>query len=83
MNTLSPRQNDDHFTDDIFKCISLNENFQILNEISPKYVPPGLIDNMAELVQIMAWCPTGDKPLSELMLVCCTDTYIGHSASLN
>ena len=25
--------------DDIFKCISWNENFLILNEISLKYVP--------------------------------------------
>ena len=25
--------------DDIFKCISLNDNFLILNKISLKYVP--------------------------------------------
>ena len=29
------------------------------------------------LVQIMAWCRT-IKPLSEAMLVCCTDTYMHH-----
>ena len=30
-----------HFADKIFKCILLNENFRILNTISPKYVPLG------------------------------------------
>ena len=39
VNTLRPRQNGRHFTDDIFKCMFLNENFRILNEISLKYVP--------------------------------------------
>ena len=37
----------------------------ILNKISLKYVPCGLIDIMAALVQIMAWSQTGDKPLYE------------------
>ena len=35
---------------DIFKCISLNENFWILNKISLKFVPEGLIDNNLALV---------------------------------
>ena len=52
---MRPRLKDQHFTDDIFKYISLNENFQILNKISLKYVPLGLIDNMTALVQIMAF----------------------------
>ena len=38
---------------------------------------------MAALVQIMAWQWPGDKPLSEAMLVCCTDTYISHLASMS
>ena len=42
-------------TDDIFKYISSNENFCILNKIPLKYVTWGLIDNMAALVQIMVW----------------------------
>ena len=49
--------------------ISLNENFWILNKISLKYVPLGVIDNMAALVQIKAWHRPGDKPLSEPMVV--------------
>ena len=64
IDTLRPRQNGRHFADDIFKCILLNENFLILNKISLKYVPWGPIDNMAALVQIMAWRRIGDKPLS-------------------
>ena len=31
---------------------------------------------------VMAWCRRGDKPLSEAMLICCTDTYMHHSASM-
>ena len=44
-NTLRSRQNGCQFTD-IFKCISFNENFWILNEIPLKYAPRDLIDNM-------------------------------------
>ena len=69
VNTLRPRQNGRHFADNIFKCSFLTENFWILNEISPKYVPYGLTDNMATLVKIMAWRRTCDNPLSESMLV--------------
>ena len=68
-NTLRLRQNGRHFADNIFKSISLNENFQIWNKISLKHAPLGLIENMAALVQIMAWRQTGDKPLSEAMMV--------------
>ena len=75
-NTLRPRQNGHHFADDISRCIFLNENIWILNKISLKYVPLCLIDNMAALVQIMAWRRSGDKPLSEAILVCSTDAYV-------
>ena len=80
INTLRLRQNGRHFADDIFKCIFLYDNFWILIEISVKYVPYGLIDNIAALVQIMTWRRTGDKPLSEPMLIYCTGTYMHNSA---
>ena len=51
-----------------FFDISSNENFQILKKVSLKYVPWGLIDNMEALVQIMACCWAGTKPLSEPMM---------------
>ena len=60
----------------IFKSFFLNENFQIFNKISLKCVPLGLIDIMSELVQIMAWCWTGDKPLCDPMMTQYTHTYM-------
>ena len=68
-NTLRPRQNGRHFADDIFKRIFVNENILIPIKISLKFDPRGSINNIPALVQIMAWCRPGDKPLSELMMV--------------
>ena len=69
LNTLRPRQNGSHFTDDTFKCIFLNENAWISLKISLKFVPKVQINNIPALVQIMAWRRPGDKPLSEPMIV--------------
>ena len=66
-----------------FQVYFLNENFLILNKFSLKYVHYGLIDNMAALVHIMDWHLTGNRPLSEAMLVCLTDAYMRHSASMS
>ena len=41
LNALRPRQNCRYFTDDIFKCIFLNENVCITIKISLKFVPKG------------------------------------------
>ena len=68
-NTLMLRQNGHHFSDDIFKCIFLNEKVWILIKISLKFVPKGPINNIPALVQIMAWRRSGDKPLSEPVMV--------------
>ena len=67
--TLRPRQNGRNFLDDIFKCIILNENVSISIKISLKFVPKGPINNYPALIQIMAWRRSGDKPLSEPMMV--------------
>ena len=69
LNALRPRQNGRHFADDTFKRIFMNENVRIFINISLKFVPKGLIKNIPALVQIMAWCRPGDKPLSESMMV--------------
>ena len=70
LNTLRQRQNGRHFPDDIFKCISLNENVWIAIKISLNFVPRGPINNIPALVQIMAWGWPGHKPLTEPMMVC-------------
>ena len=64
-NTLRPWQNGRHFPDDIF----VNDNFGISMDISLKFVPRGQINNSPALVQIMARCRPGDKPLSEPMMI--------------
>ena len=69
VNTLRPRQNGRRFADDTFKRIFLNENVRISIKILLKFVPKGQIDNIPALVQIMAWRRSGDKPLSEPMMV--------------
>ena len=67
--TLRPRQNGRRFADDTFNCIFLNENVRNSIQISLKFVPQGPINNNSALVQIMAWRRSGDKPLSEPMMV--------------
>ena len=68
-NTLRPRQNDRHFADDIFKPIFFNEYIRISIKISLKFVPKVPINNIPALVQIMAWRRSGDKSLSEPMMI--------------
>ena len=72
-----------NLTDDIFKCISINEKFCISIQISIKFVPRGPIDNTPALVQVMNWRRTGDKPFPEPALTQFIDTYMRHSASMS
>ena len=53
----------------LLKCIFLNENVWIPIKISLKFVPMGPINNIPALVQKMAWRRSGDKPLSEPMMI--------------
>ena len=69
INTLRPRQDGRHYPDDISKCIFFNENTWILIRSSLKFVPNGPINKIPALVQIMAWHRSGDKSLSERMMV--------------
>ena len=87
-NILRPRQNGRHFAD-IFKCIFLNENVCVSIKISLIFVPNGLINYKSSLVQIMAcrllvqimaWCRAGDKPLSEAKRARFIDAYMRHSS---
>ena len=69
--------------DDIFKCIFMNESDKILILISLKLISRSPIDNKPALVQVMAWRGTGDKPLSEPMMVRFTEAYIRHQGELS
>ena len=62
--------------DGMLKCIFFNENDKILVQISLKFVPSSPIDNKLALVQVMACCWTGDKPLPEPMMTKIADAYI-------
>ena len=75
-NTLRPRQNDQHFFRQHFHINLMNEDLGI---ISPNFVPNSENDNKTALVQIMAWCRTGNKPS---MMAYFTDAYICHSATM-
>ena len=69
VNTLRPRQQGRHFAEKKIKCFLLNENVSIPINISLTFVPNGPVDNIPALVQLMAWCRPGDKPLSETMML--------------
>ena len=75
VNSFPTGQNVHLFADNIFKCIFFNKMICSLFRISLKFVPKGPIDNKWVLVQVMAWCWVGDKPLSELMLIQFTNAY--------
>ena len=78
INSSLPGQIGRLFTDDIFKCISLNEKVRISIEIPLKFVSDGPINIIRALVEIMAWCRPGDKPLSEPRLTQFIDAYMQH-----
>ena len=65
-------------SDDISKSIFLDEHDRIPIQISLKFVPRSPIDNKPEMVELMAWCQTGDEPLSEQILTQFTDAYMRH-----
>ena len=64
-----------NLADDIFECIFLNGNDRII-QIWMKFIPRSPIDNKPTLVQVMAWCRAGNKPLSEPMMTQLIDAYM-------
>ena len=83
INTLRLRQNGRYFADGIFECIFFNEKVWFFILTSLKLASESPVSNKSTLVQIMAWRWSGDKPLSEPMMVCLTDAYMRHSASMS
>ena len=45
MNSSSSAQNGRRFTDDMFRCIFVDENFHIVIKISLKFLSKGLMNN--------------------------------------
>ena len=78
-----PWQNGRQITDDILKCVFMNEKLYILIQISLKFFGKGQIDNESALVQVMAWHWTGDKPLTEPMLTWFTDAHMWHQGEMS
>ena len=63
-----------HFLE--WKCLDIDKNFT-------KFVSKAPINNKPALVQIMAWCQPGNKPLPEPMMAWFADAYMRHSASMS
>ena len=80
INTLRPRQNGRHFTDDTFKSIFLNENVIISIKISLKFVRKGTNKNIPALVQIMAWRPSCSENIQHNLMIV-SSTYPWPSSS--
>ena len=75
LNSSPLGQNGCHFGRRHFQIHFFIDKLWILIEILQKFVPKCPFDNNTALVQIMAWCRIGDKPLSEPMLTRFTDAY--------
>ena len=69
--------------DHIFNCIFFNEKDRIQIQISMKYVPGSPIDNTPALVQVMAWCRPGNKPLPGPVMTQFIDAYMRHWGEMN
>ena len=72
INRVRSRQNGCHFADSILKLIFMHENCVLMQNCP--------FNNNPALVQILAYCQTGEKPIFEPMIVLFTDPYIHHSS---
>ena len=69
INTLRPIQSGRRFADDVFKCIFLMEMYEFCLKFHWSLFLRLPINNIPALVQIMAWRRSGDKPLSEPIML--------------
>ena len=65
LNLVTYGPNGCHFAVDSLKCIFFNEFYCILVQFSQNSTSRCPIDNKSSLVQVLAWCWTGTKPLPE------------------
>ena len=73
------------FADNSIKDIYRMKTLFLLNEISLKYIPQGLIKNKSVLFHVMAWCCIGDRPWFEPMMIywTCIWSSLGHKLHLH
>ena len=76
VNPSPPGKNGRHFDRWPFQMKFFNENGRIPIQISLKFGPKSPLDTKPGMIQVMAWCRTGDKPLPESMMTQFTDTYM-------
>ena len=67
INTLRPRQNGRRFENTFSNVFSWMK--KCIFFISLKFVHKGPLNNIPAFIQMMAWCLSGGKPLSEPMMV--------------
>ena len=61
----SSDQNGQHLADDILKCIFFRQKSYTFIPISLQFVPERRIDDTSALINALAWCRRGNKPLPE------------------
>ena len=54
-------ENGRHFTMDICRCIDMKYSFSIFFHISPRPLPKVPVHNTLSLIQVTAWCRTGNN----------------------
>ena len=69
IKTQKHKQSGHSFANNIFKFIIFDENYSIFALILLSFATKGSIYNKSALVQVLAWCRTGAKPLPEPMLI--------------
>ena len=83
LDTSRPRQDVRLFYIQHFQTHFLERKVWISIEMSMEFVPKGTNNNKRILVPIVAWCLTGDKPLSEPMVGYFTDANLCHPDSMS
>ena len=82
-NTLRPEQNGHHVADNISSAFFYSKLQYLDSNFIAVCSHLGLIDNALALVQVMAWCPSGNKPLSDPMLTQLTHICINQPQCVN
>ena len=70
-----PELNAWHIADNIWYTF-LNKNHHVFIKIALKFVPTNLINNKSPLIQVLAWCLCGTKPIPGPMMTKFTDMFI-------